>query len=82
MDEQQQPHVAFFVNFKAGIPADEIKRRYHERMPEFRDVPGLIQKYYVYDEAADEWGGFYLWDSQQSLDAFLDSDLRKSIPAP
>jgi hypothetical protein len=39
-----------------------------------------LQKYYFHDSGADEWGGIYLWDSQASLDAFLASDLRKTIP--
>jgi hypothetical protein len=40
---------------------------------------GLLQKYYLHDPSSDEWGGLYLWDSQESLDQFMASDLRKSI---
>jgi len=58
-----------------------MDRRYKERMPQFRELPGLVQKYYSYDEATGEWAGIYLWDSEESLAAYLESDLRKSIPS-
>lgn len=73
--------VLVLVRFRSKLSADEIKRRYRERMPEFRQVPGLLQKYYVYDESANEWGGFYIWDSEESAEAYFKSDLRKSIPS-
>ena len=66
---------------KSDLPPDELERRYKERMPEFRAFPGLVQKYYSYDENTEEWAGIYLWDSEESLVAYLNSDLRKSIAA-
>jgi hypothetical protein len=50
-------------------------------MPQFRDVPGLLQKYYAYDPSTEEWAGIYLWDSEESAAAYLESDLRKTIPS-
>jgi heme-degrading monooxygenase HmoA len=64
---------------KSKLPRDEFERRYKERMPQFRGVPGLVQKYYSYDESTGEWAGIYLWDSEESLTAYLESDLRKTI---
>ena len=66
---------------KSDLPREELERRYKERMPAFRDVPGLVQKYYAYDEAAEEWAGIYLWESEEALADYLESDLRKSIPS-
>lgn len=74
-----QPQIMFFVRFKSSLPAEEVERRYKERLPQFREVPGLLQKYYVYDPATGEWGGCHIFDSQSSLDAYLASDLRKTI---
>ena len=67
------------VRFRSRLATDELKRRYTERMPQFRDVQGLLQKYYIYDESSSEWGGIYVWDSEASAKAYLESDLRKSI---
>jgi hypothetical protein len=80
MTSGAHPKVLLIVRFKSSLPPDELERRYKKRLPEFRALPGLIQKYYLYDPLSDEWGGLYLWDSQESLDEYMASDLRKSIP--
>jgi hypothetical protein len=74
------PEVLMIVRFKTSLSPDEVERRYKERLPEFLKLPGLLQKYYLHDPSSDEWGGLYLWDSQASLDEYMTSDLRKSIP--
>ena len=71
--------VVLLVRLRSPLPADDLKRRYTERMPEFRDVPGLLQKYYTYNKSTNEWGGLYVWDSEESLQGYLESDLRKTI---
>lgn len=78
--EIKHPGILLLVRFKSALSADELIKRYTERMPQFRALPGLLQKYYVYDPVSEEWGGFYLWDSQESLEQYKASDLRKSIP--
>lgn len=78
--ENARPGIMLSVRFKSSLPADELQRRYRERLPRFRELPGLVQKYYHHDPAAGEWGGLYLWDSKESLDRFMASDLRKTIP--
>jgi hypothetical protein len=80
MVDNTHPKVLLIVRFKSSLTPDELERRYKERLPEFRALRGLVQKYYLYDPSSDEWGGFYLWDSQASLDKYVASDLRKSIP--
>jgi hypothetical protein len=80
MVNNSHPGIMLIVRFKSSLTPGELERRYKERLPEFRALPGLIQKYYLYDPSSDEWGGLYLWDSQSSLDEYLASDLRKSIP--
>jgi heme-degrading monooxygenase HmoA len=72
--------VLLTVRFKSSLAPDELEKRYKERLPDFRALPGLLQKYYLHDPSSNEWGGFYFWDSQESLDEYMESDLRKSIP--
>ena len=77
-----QPTIMLIVRgLKSDLSHDELEQRYKDRMPQFRDVPGLVQKYYSYDESTGEWAGIYLWDSEESLAAYLESDLRKTIPS-
>lgn len=76
-----QPKIMLVVrNLKSELPWEELKRRYEERMPQFREVPGLVQKYYSRDEATGEVAGIYFWESEEALQAYLESDLRKTIP--
>lgn len=72
--------VVVTVKFKSRYDSDEVRRRYPARMPQFRALPGLIQKLYLYDADADEWAGIYLWESKAAVAEYLASDLRKSIP--
>jgi hypothetical protein len=72
-------YVMIVKGIKSELPLEEMERRYKVRMPDFRELPGLVQKYYSYDESSGEWAGIYLWDSRAALDAYLASDLRKSI---
>lgn len=77
-----QPTIMLIVRgLKSDLPYDEMERRYKERLPQFREVPGLVQKYYSADPSTGEWAGIYLWDSEESLAAYLESDLRKTIPS-
>jgi heme-degrading monooxygenase HmoA len=76
------PTVMLIVRgLKSKLSYDELERRYKERMPRFREVPGLLQKYYSYDSSTEEWAGIYLWESEEAAAAYLESDLRKTIPS-
>jgi hypothetical protein len=75
-----RPTIMLIVRgLKSKLSREEFTRRYQERMPQFRSIEGLVQKYYTYDETTGGWAGVYLWDSERSLAAYLDSDLRRSI---
>ena len=55
-----QPTIMLIVRgLKSNLAREELERRYKERLPEFRKVKGLIQKYYSYDESTGEWAGIY-----------------------
>ncbi len=76
----EKPTIMLIVRgLQSKLPDDEVTRRFKERMPAFQALPGLIQKYYTYDEKNKTWAGIYLWRDQASLDAYLKSDLKKTI---
>ena len=81
MSENAAAGILLLVRFRSSLPEEEVVRRYQARLSEFRALPGLLQKYSVHDPATGEWGGFYHWESREALEAYLDSDLRRSIPA-
>ena len=67
------------VNLKSPLAEAELLAKARERAPEFRAIPGLVQKYYINRSGEGEYAGVYVWDSRESLAAFRDSDLAKSI---
>lgn len=81
MDTTKPTIMLIVGGLKSELPRAELERRMHERMTLFRKVKGLVQKYYSFNESTGEWAGIYLWDSEASLAAYLESDLRKGIAA-
>jgi heme-degrading monooxygenase HmoA len=68
------------IRLKSKLPEDELLRRAKEREPQFRAIPGLLQKYYVKMGDSGQYGGVYVWDSKESLNAYRESSLAASIP--
>lgn len=75
----KEPKLALLVRVKSPLPLDEVMKIAEERAPEFKALEGLQQKYYLHDAATGEYGGLYLWESQEGLAAYRDSELRASI---
>ena len=68
------------IKLKSDLLEEELLRRAKEREPQFRAIPGLLQKYYVKTGQPGQYGGIYVWDSQESLKSYRESDLAASIP--
>ena len=49
--------------------------------PAFAEVPGLISKVWLADEATNTYGGIYTWADRAAMVAFASSDLFKAIAA-
>jgi heme-degrading monooxygenase HmoA len=73
--------IVLVVTFESALSEEEVFAVARERLPAFRALPGLVQKYYVKTAEPNHFGGIYVWDSADSLNAYRESDLAKSIPA-
>ena len=73
--------VIHFVRFKTDLAQEEVRRIMEERAPRFREVPGLVQKYYGYEPDSGAFCGCYIFDSEESRQAFRQSELARTIPA-
>jgi hypothetical protein len=67
-----------FVRVRSGLESDELVRRVRARLPRFRDVPGLLQKFYGQDPATGDVCGIFLFEDQESLTAYRSTDLARS----
>ena len=68
------------VRFKSELSDDQVQAVMEGRAPRYQEVPGLAQKYYLRFSDPREYGAVYVWDSEQSLKNFNDSELARSIP--
>lgn len=68
------------VRIRTNLSEEELLKRARAREPQFEAIPGLIQKYYIKIDSEGVYGGIYIWDSAESLQAFKESELAASIP--
>jgi heme-degrading monooxygenase HmoA len=67
------------TKFKSALREEEADRVMQERSPRFREVAGLIQKYYLKDEKTGERGAVYVWESEAAMQAFRQTELAHSL---
>ena len=63
------------INFNLNVLAAEYQKIVDSVAQAFLNVPGLKWKIWLLNPAAQEAGGIYLFDSQASLDAYLNGPL-------
>ncbi|WP_460219452.1 YdhR family protein [Psychroserpens sp. MEBiC05023] len=68
------------IKLKSNLPEEDLLSRAKEREPQFKKIQGLLQKYYVKIGQSGQYGGIYIWESQEALNAYRESNLAKSIP--
>lgn len=69
------------VKFHTGLEDARVRQLLDQRLPQFRAVPGLLQKYYAREPVTGDYLGVYLFDSEESLLQYRSSELARSIPA-
>ena len=70
-----------FVKVTSDLSSDELERRILERKPNFREIPGLVQKIYGKDETSGAYCGIYFFEDRKALAEFRDSELAQTIPS-
>ena len=68
--------ITAIVHIKRSSPMTLEKARevFASTAPKYRDVPGLIRKYYLLSEDGNTAGGVYLWDSRESAEAMYNPE--------
>ena len=69
------------VQFKLPKPLtrDEAKEVFLTTAPKYREVRGLIRKYYLLSEDGATAGGVYLWKSRNDADQLYSDDWKEFI---
>ncbi len=69
------------VKFNSILSQEDLQKTCVEDLEVFRNVPGLIQKYYISEESTGAISGFYIFRNKKAREAFWNSELAKRIPA-
>ena len=72
--------IIHFGRITTQLTHEEVRQIMEERAPRFREVPGLLQKYYGYEPTSEAFCGCYIFDSEESRQAFRQSELARTIP--
>ncbi|MGH2984254.1 MAG: YdhR family protein [Solirubrobacterales bacterium] len=68
------------VKYKTGLSDDEAAQTIAERAPQYEALPGLRQKLYIREQGTGDYGGIYIWEDEDSMREFRESDLAATIP--
>lgn len=73
--------ITAIVQFKLSAPVTREKAAelFATTAPRYRDLPGLIRKYYLLSEDGGTAGGVYLWQSRQQPDRLYTDEWRQFI---
>ncbi len=73
--------ITAIVNFPLGdgVTRDKAAQAFRDSAPRYRDVPGLVRKYYLYDDEQRTGGGVYLFESREAAEAAFDDTWRGLI---
>ncbi len=72
--------IVSLVRFKSRLSDDAVRATFEERADRYRNVPGLVEKIYLRFRASGEFGAVYVWDSEQALMDFRETELARTIP--
>jgi len=67
------------VRYASALGHDEVMEQYESRSARYREVPGLLQKYYVHYPETGEYGGVYIWASAEALQRWRASNLAGTL---
>ncbi|MFH0787315.1 MAG: YdhR family protein [Pseudomonadota bacterium] len=73
--------IAAIVEFKLPQPISRQKGQeiFLSTAPKYRDVPGLLRKYYLLSEDGAPAGGVYLWKSREQAEELYTEEWRKFV---
>ncbi len=67
------------VNMNFSIPRADLEKAYFDAAQPIADTPGLLWKVWLMNEAGNETGGIYLFESEEALQAYLAGPIVASL---
>lgn len=73
--------IAALVQFKLPHPLSRVKAReiFASTAPKYREIQGLVRKYYILSQDGTTAGGIYLWQSQEDAERLYTEEWKNFI---
>lgn len=71
---------ALMVQFRSNLSGEAGEQVKKKREAAFREVPGLLQAFFLEPRAENDLAAFFVFDSTESLEGFLETDVVKRTP--
>jgi hypothetical protein len=77
---QEVAMITALVRFRLpqGTSREDAKAMFEKSAPNYRGIPGLVRKYYLYGDD-QTGGGVYLWSSRDAAERFYSDSWRSTI---
>jgi hypothetical protein len=77
---QEVAMITALVGFRLpqGTSREDAKAMFEKSAPNYRGIPGLVRKYYLYGDD-QTGGGVYLWSSRDAAERFYSDSWRSTI---
>jgi heme-degrading monooxygenase HmoA len=62
-----------------SVSLEEAARIFESSAPKYKNLPGLIRKYYLRSEDGRRAGGVYLWESKAAAEAVYNGEWRARV---
>ena len=72
--------IVSIVRFRSALSAEDVQAKFEERAANYEQIPGLVEKIYLGFGETGEFGAVYVWESEDALARFRESELARSIP--
>jgi heme-degrading monooxygenase HmoA len=70
------------INFGLeGMTAEQYGEAVESVAPAFAELPGLVSKTWLANEQTNTYGGVYVWQGREAMEAYKESDLYKWMVA-
>jgi heme-degrading monooxygenase HmoA len=68
------------INFTLeGISAEQYGGQVESAAPAFAELPGLVSKTWLANEDTNTYGGVYVWQDREAMEAYKENDIYKGM---
>ena len=77
----KSPMITALVQFRLPQPVtlDKARDMFTDSAPKYREIHGLIRKYYTLSKDGETAGGVYLWASQEDAESLYTDEWKQFI---